>query len=646
MPETPRSAIGNLADLEEGQIALSRYIVRRDGGLYVTRSCLESPADFVDFVSRAIALGLYFRGLDHARFQSLLYDDPARQEKDTVDDVFLAADITAFPPERQSLYKELRIERGEAVYLFEPIYPDAASEEPSGEAGGDGPLRAGPDAPERRARLDIDEFIASAWAKGVRFGIDIAAVREGILLDKPERRVVARSRPFVAGKDAEVTELAPGLHRNNAPRRLLGGRVDLRQFETRYPQVAAGLRLVKKIPRTLGGDGRDVSGETLPAPLPKDFDLASLAGAGTRVSREEDGEYLLASVAGFLNIDTRSHQFSVVDKIVSHEGVSVRTTGDLMLTGEEYEQHGEIQEKRVVTCRSITAYADVFGNIVSTGGTIRLKQNLIGGSASNDDGDIVVEGVASGATLLAPRGCVTLKRADNCVIVAQRVIIERATLCDIVADALILDLAEGCAAAAKNIHVRIARARRDADNALLVLVPDFSAADAAIADLQQKRAALEQAIAAHREKVDAVRGDKDVASYLRLAGRLRRREASLNAEQEAGWRRLSNVVGPALRSLSQLVEAVKELVAESEGMGVEIEEARSAREASCSELACMVDRVEGETRINALLVKLADTPLSSLPGKDLKRRLRKADPAAKKLFSGSAGSFSWAYQTP
>ena len=51
-------------------------------------------------------------------------------------------------------------------------------------------------------------------------------------------------------------------------------------------------------------------------------------------------------------------------------------------------------------------------------------------------------------------------------------------------------------------------------------------------------------------------------------------------------------------------------------------------------------------RLGSLTVKLADTPLSSLPGKDLKRRLRKADPAAKKLFSGSAGSFSWAYQTP
>jgi hypothetical protein len=59
----------------------------------------------------------------------------------------------------------------------------------------------------------------------------------------------------------------------------------------------------------------------------------------------------------------------------------VRTTGDLLLTGEVYEQHGEIQEKRVVQCRSITAYADVFGRIVSSGGVVCLKHNLVGGSA-------------------------------------------------------------------------------------------------------------------------------------------------------------------------------------------------------------------------------------------------------------------------
>ena len=52
MPDQPKSAIGNLADLEDGQIALSRYIVKRADGLFVTLSRLDSPVDFVDFVDR------------------------------------------------------------------------------------------------------------------------------------------------------------------------------------------------------------------------------------------------------------------------------------------------------------------------------------------------------------------------------------------------------------------------------------------------------------------------------------------------------------------------------------------------------------------------------------------------------------------
>jgi len=649
LPDEPKSAIGNLADLEDGQIALSRYIVKRADGLYVTLSRLDSPADFVDFVNRTFALGLYFRALDYAQFQSLLYDEPASRDPAAPDEVFLALDIASFRPQRQSLYKELRIQRGEAVYLFEPIYLDPASDEGEqvAEDGGRSPQRLLAGAPlEIRAWLDVDEFIASAWSKEVRFGIDVAAVQEGIQLDKPERRVVARSRPFVPGKDAEISEQAPGLHRNNAPRRLLGDRVDLRQFETRYPQVAAGLRLVKKTPRTPGVDGRDVTGEALPAPLPKDFDLARMAGAGTVISREDDGEFLLASVCGFLSIDTRSHQFSVTDKIVSHEGVSTRTTGDLMLTGEEYEQHGEIQEKRVVTCRSITAFADVFGNIVSTGGSVRLKQNLVGGSASNDDGDIVVEGLASGATLLAPHGRVTLKQADNCTIIARQVVIERATLCDIVADELSVELAEACAAAARNTQVRIARTRKEIGNVFLVLLPDRANEEAQIAALRERRAVLETDIAAHRAKLDALRADKDVSNYLRLAGKLRRGEASLSPEQEAGWRRLSALVAPALKTFPLLAAALNERLAEATGLGLEIDEALAAAEQGCGELACTVERVEGETRISALQLKLADTPLHALPHKELKLRLRATDAATKKLFSGSSGCFSWTYQMP
>ena len=649
MPEHPASAIANLADLKEGQIALSRFIVQHEQGLYVKVSRLDSPADFLDFVNRVLASGLYFRALDYAQFVRLLYDDPLTGGKAGDDEVFLASDITTFRPERQALYKALRIDHGEAVYLFQPVFLESADDQTDfhffGDAG-QAPDGSGQKSLETRTQLDVDEFIASAWAKGVRYGIDVAAVREAIQIDKAARRVVARSRPFIPGKDAEIKEQAPGLRRDNAPRSLLGGKVDLRQFTTRYPQVVAGVRLVKKIPRTPGVDGRDIGGELLAAPPSRDFALESLAGPGTRVIREKDGEFLVASVSGFLSVETRSNQFSVADKIVSHEGVSARTTGDLSLTGEVYEQHGEIQEKRIVKCRSITAYADVFGNILSAGGFVHLKHNLVGGSATNDDGDIIIDGVASGATLIAPHGCVSVKRADNCLITSSRVVIGQATNCDIVADEIAIDVSDACALAGRSLHVRLSRSRRELDNVLLVLLPDVSSHEAKIAALQQKQVGLTRAVADHRQKIDALRCDKEVTRYLLLAGKLRRQEVTLSPEQQTGWRRLSALVAPLLRTLSQLGEVVSGMEAEVASLAAEREDLVAARENSCAGLACTVERIEGETRVSTLLVRLADTPLTALPAKDLKARLRRTDGATKLLFAGSGGCFAWTYLTP
>ena len=630
MPQHPKTAIGNLADLEAGQIALSRFIAQRTDGLYVQLARLESAADLAGFVDRVFASGLYFRGLDYAHLTALLYATATDTDHRSADEVLLAADITLFRPERQALYSELLIDGDEAAYLFEPLYRDAGN---------------GPAATETRVRLNIDEFIATAWIQGVRFGIDVAATCAGFEVDKAERRVIAQTLPCVPGKDAEVCELAPGLHRNDAPRRLLGDRVDLRQFETRYPQVAAGLRLVWKKPRTAGVDGRALDGQILPAPMPKDFDLASLAGPGTRISREDGAEYLLATVCGFLNIDRQSNQFSVTDRIVSHEGVSVRTTGDLLLTGEEYEQHGEIQEKRVVQCRSITAYADVYGRIISTGGRVRLKRNLVGGAASNEEGDIIVDGMASGATLTALAGCINVKRADNCVLLARQVVVGQATNCHIVAEELTIEIAEASALAARTTSLGASRARRELDTVLLMLLPHLSTFDATLATLRGKRVATEKAITAHRARADVLRSDQEVANYLALAQRLRHHQATLTAEQQVGWRRLSALVAPTLRSLAQLSDLVKELAAESDDFGNRIDAVLAAREEACSRVHCNIARVEGETRVSALLPRPAELPLHALPIRELKERMRRIDAASRLLFAGHSGQFSWSYRS-
>jgi len=209
-----------------------------------------------------------------------------------------------------------------------------------------------------------------------------------------------------------------------------------------------------------------------------------------------------------------------------------------------------------------------------------------------------------------------------------------------------LDISEACAMAGKTIRVRIARARRELDSVLLVLVPDLSSYEVQITALHKKRAALEKSIAGHRARIEALRGENDVAKYLLLAGKLRNHELTLSPEQQVGWRRLAALVAPVVRTLVQLGEVVNELLAESNALSEQVKAVIDAREESCSGVMCAVEKVEGETRVSAVMVRLADPPLSALPGKDLKVRLRRTDATTKLLFAGVGGHFEWSYRTP
>lgn len=636
----------NTAGWQDNQGGLSRFIVKRDGGVYVNLSCLESPADFFDFVVRFFSANAFFRSLDYPNFLSLLYGEG---NHGSAREVRFAADIVSFPLERQALYKALKIEGDEAVYMFEPVFLESSVDEPLiGELadGGVGVLGCVAKVVSTQTKLDIDEFVAAAWMQGVRFGIDFGAVYEAIRGEKTVRIVVARPRPFTLGQDAEIKEQTKDLQRDNAPRKLFGGKVDLCQFENRYPQVLADIRLLRKMPRVLGVDGRDIAGDPLPAPLPVDFDLSSLCGPGTRVEFQKDGEFLLSAVGGFLNIDKASGQLSITDKIINREGVSARTTGDLSLSGDDYEVHGEIQEKRLVECRSVTAYADVFGSILSRGGAVRLKKNLVGGSATNENGDIVVDGLASAAVLIALNGSVTVARADSCLIVARQIFLGQGTRCDLLAESIVVDKADGCALAGKNLRVVASGSRGQNDCVVSVLIPDLSACRARVNALAVKRDALAQEADALRARSAALRAQQEVIRYVGIAGKLQRKELTLSAEQQAAWQKMVVQVTPVLRTLKQLGESIKVLEDDSAELACQAEALRLAERAACKDIACVIEQIGGDTRVRTLAVPLDAPALSSLPPKEIKQRLRATDGATASLFSGSGGAFDWRYTPP
>jgi hypothetical protein len=614
--------------------AAAAPIVRQADGVYCDLSA-SGPALLAAFES--ILLGnQYFVGLDYPVLIKVLFGHgpalpPAAGERGTP--VRLADDIQPFEPVRRALYRAVRIADGQAAYYFEPLFLRDA------------------DGVEVAARLDIDEFIADMWMKGIRCGIDVAGVADAIETGAAGRIVVARRLPPQPGQDARVVEVSNELHRSDAPRLLANGRLDLMRFQNRFPQVQRGTRLLRKVPRVPGEPGFDLSGIVLAPDVPADLELADWSGPGTSVDRVAEGEFVVAEQDGFLTVE--GNRISVTDKIVSRDGVSARTTGNLDLEG-DYEEFGEIQENRVVEGDSITVHADVFGNVVSRGGVVRLNRNLIGGSARNADGPIIITGVAASATIQSTNGEVNLQRAENCSISGTRVTVAEAVNCEIVADVVEAGQAEGCAIAAKQISIGRAAPRGHSEMRVFVLRPDCRRVDAAIGMIRERVAQFGELVQERRAAMGTVAAQPEVAGYVRLAGRVRKGELVLTPEQQPAFRKMAAGAAPALKQMAGLSQEIKDIEAEQQSGMALLARLEAQRAEHNGAVSVTIGQVAGEVTVRALDVEPdggQDGGTDEGPGsrtqqpRELKARLRDAS-GAELLFADSGGSFSWSTAQP
>lgn len=633
--------VGASATQQDGELVLADFIARRPDGIFVDTGKLPAGEEFQRMVERVFSSGYFFGGLDYSVFQRLLYDFERVRGSGMLR---VASDIREFTAARRALYRGVKIVGGEAQYIFEPVLLESTVDEPVYATGEDGePKVVGTERKvvSEKAFLDVDEFVADLWAKGVRFGIDVEAVRAAIESERCERLVVAREQAPSAGQDAGIEEQTAELHRDNAPRELPNGRVDLGQFQNRFPQMKKGTLLLMKTPRELGEPGRTVAGKLVEPPLPKDFDLASLAGEGTRIESHGGKDYIVAAIDGFLNLDTKTNRISITEKIVNREGVSARTTGNLALAGDQYEEFGEVQEGRMVEGKNLTFHADVFGKVVSSGGSIVLESNLVGGVALNRNGSISVASLASNAVLQTARGIIRLQRAENCVLVGDRVEVEWACNCTVFAEEVDIAAAEGCAIAGKAIHLGSAQARGGQETLVSMLLPDLSGIEA----VQQKELAYigecEEMIANLKQGIDRLLGQPELRQYLAIAGKLQRKEITLSTEQEGQWQQMRSRQSPALKRINQGREDIKSLEAEIVAVRERIAELESEKAKASASLECRIDGVLGETVVRTLVLPLDAPPLTRLPPRELQQRLRAPDAGSQRLFAGNSGEFAW-----
>lgn len=600
-------------------LSLLKGIVQRPDGVYV------EPAAFgptlLASLDALVRGGSFLAGVEYPVLMKVLFGHGAVLPSG---DVRIARDIRTFDLRRRALYRAVKIVAGRADYVFEPVWlADAAD----------------PDGQGQPARLDVDEFIADMWLKGIRFGLDIGVVRAAIAADRAEHVTVAERLAPEPGVDARIDEVSDDIHRSDAPRQLANGRLDLSSFQNRFPQIRPGKRLLKKIPATSGKPGFELSGAVLPAKAGADVDLVSYAGEGTAVETNSDGEFLMSCQAGFLQVDAKTSRISVNVKVISRDGVSARTTGNLSLTG-DYEEFGDVQEKRVVEGESIVVHGNVFGRVVSRRGTVTLLANLMGGSAYNKRGDIVVRGVASGAVVQASQGAVTLERAENCVISGTKVTIGHAINCEIIGDDVTVGQAEGSAVAGRRVTIDACAPRKQGEMLVAVLCPEGAQIDEVIAMLGKRVAQFAELAARHRVEMQQATGHPDVRRYLSISGKVRKNEIVLNADQQRQFQKMAQDVGPLLKAIGDVSARVKAAEAEQRTGQEMLDKLEAQRRDVDTVSAVTVRQVQGDTQVRVLGFNPAGGSPYDLAPRDIRMRLRGPQHGAL-LFSGRSGTVEW-----
>lgn len=637
--------------------SLPSFLLQRADGLYVVLPELESRESLREFVSAVHESGKRFDELDYGCMHHLLYvggpEETARLAERLTQAgkqpmLRLARDIVPFPAERRRFYGSVKVLDGgrTAEYVFAPATVNRVVEEPVyGERRADGTLPV-IDVVRKtvaeRVELQFEEFIAAMWNIHVRFGIDAAAVRAALAGDTSGSIVIARRLSPVEGRDAQVEELT-SLRRDDTPKSLADGRIDLHQFENRFPQVAQGTRLIRKIPCVPGKPGWDIAGSPLLPKTPVDIDIACRAGTGTRVECTEEGEFIVTEAGGFLHTNPKTNTFSITDKIINHQGVSLRTTGNLVLSGDEYEEHGEVQELARVEGKHMTFMADVFGDIVSRGGRVAFKRNLATGSVSSPRGEITVAGSASRATIAAVDGDITLDYAENCLIVGKRVRIRQAVLCDIVAEELTIDTAEGSALAARKVAVGATKAWHDTEAMISLQVPDLFAFTEQLDELKRNLAQYQQALEEKRAEVEAIATQQEVKTYSLLAAKLRSGELAMNRQQEANWQKLLGRVTPLLQQLKLRNEELAELRRAVDNLNSRIDNISQRSREMSTNVGCRIGTIGGETVIRTLKAAPDAPPLHALQHRELRASLRESTPNSGVIYSGSQGDFQWMF---
>lgn len=239
--------------------------------------------------------------------------------------------------------------------------------------------------------------------ENVTYGIMHNVVDDIIKYKLTKPAVVAKGKPPVPGKDAEIKILFESGVFRKASIEDEFGRVDYRQLQT-VQNVVTGQVIAEKIPATDGEPGFDVRGREIPATPGKDKTLK----VGKNAAWSADGLTLVATAGGepvMVNGRVSVHQVYDLKGDVNFDTGNINFSGNIVI-------HGNVESGFKVEAEGdITIYGNVDSSDIKAGGNLFIQ----GGVSGMDKSEIYCGGDFSAkyiehATVVC-EGTVTVKES-------------------------------------------------------------------------------------------------------------------------------------------------------------------------------------------------------------------------------------------
>ena len=139
-------------------------------------------------------------------------------------------------------------------------------------------------------------------------GMDV--IEQALFAKKISRLVIAQGQAAKVGHHADIKDIYTPIRQLNSPV-WVNGQLDLRRFQNKYPPVAKGRGILKKIPAQQGRVGFTVTAERMEPGPPQDLDLSVFAGAGTSIEVTAEGDILVAAMDGYICWDAATKKISI-----------------------------------------------------------------------------------------------------------------------------------------------------------------------------------------------------------------------------------------------------------------------------------------------------------------------------------------------